>query len=395
MELLRLIWPWHAGRRFDTDCGLVEVIDAGSWDDTSKRFAGAKVVKRGEIHNGDIVIGKPDGGRPPLAQVVSGGEIQHFFESDNVSFVPQIVLTVDPVTKTAWQVLREGSVRAGCAARIKAMSNLDRVNLFSRLQSERLQRKCGELWAIHEELEKNWNETTYIMLARSIGTTSNKEPFEELARRVKYAWISRESGDVEVVEALLLGVSGLLETLGDDKYTRRLKGHFEHLRNKYSLTAMSPGAWKIYDNNSPGRPTVRIQQLASFLAQGEFLFDNVISCRTVDDVQRLLRGKPGSDKRMGSTIANILGINFVVTMQFAYGKYMGDERLKESAQRLLEKIGWESNSIVGPWHKGGVRLESAADSQAVIQLQKEYCNQGRCADCSIGRNTIRQTFQQA
>ncbi len=388
-----MIWPWHAGRRFDPDCGgPVEIIAAGEWDEEAKRFVGAKVMKGGENHNGDIVIGKPDGGRSPILQVVGEGETQHFFESDNMSFVPQITLKVDEVTCMAWQMLREGANNAGCAGHIKAMTDAERVSILSSLQADRLKRKCDELWTIHEKHEKNWNETAYIMLARSLGTTSNKEAFGELAQRVKYAWISRERNDIEVVEAMLLGTSGLLEIYGDDRYTRRLRSHFEHLRNKYSLTAMQPGAWKINENYKGGQPSARIIQLAAFLAEGEYLFDNTIACRTVEDVHRLFRSKQGQNKRIGAFITNTLGINFVVTMQFSYGKYLGDEKMCEAALTLLEKTGYESNNLVNAWLKGGVKLESAFDSQAIIQLNNEYCIKGRCADCIIGRRVIRRVF---
>ncbi len=389
MDLLRLVWPSHEGRRFESDCGrAVEIIAPGEWDEASRRFAGARVSMGGEIHNGEIAPGKPDGGRAPILQIVSEAETPHFFGTDNKSFVPQIIIRIDPVAQMAWQMLHEGATKAGCARHIKAMSDVERVNFLGRLQAERLERKCSDLNEIHGASDKNWYETMYIMLARTLGTTSNKTAFDELARRVKYAWISRESGDPEVVEAMLLGTSGLLETCGDDKRTRRLKAHFEHLRNKYSLTAMRPGAWKINENYKGGNPVERISQLASFLAHGEFLFDNMIACRKVEDVQRLFRDSAGVEKRMGSFIANILGINLVVTMQFAYGKYLGDDRLCAAALALLEKIECEPNGLVNAWRAGGAKLESAFDSQAIIQLNNEYCLKGRCADCTIGRRAI-------
>jgi hypothetical protein len=394
MELLRMVWPWHAGRRLGVDGGHhVEIIAPGEWD--GRRFAGARIAIGTEIHNGEIAIGPSDGGRPPILQIATNTSTQHFFAPDNISFVPRVILDIDPVVRMAWQMLREGSASAGCAPHIKALPDVERISILERLQMERLERKCGELRVIHQASESNWNETMYVMLARSMGTNNNKKPFEELAHRVKYSWVSRESGDVEVVEAMLLGASGLLDTCDDTPHTRRLKTHFDHLRNKYSLTAMKPGAWKINDNYAGGQPQARIGQLASFLARGEHLFDNVVACRTVDDIQRLFRDSTSStpDRRMGSFIANVLGINFVVTMQFAYGKYLGDDKLCAAALSLLEKITCENNSIVNIWRTGGVKLESALDSQAIIQLNNEYCLANRCADCQIGRKIIERVFR--
>lgn len=407
MDLLRMIWPWLAGRRFVSDGGAdVEIITTGTWD--GGRFTGAKAVIGGREYHGDVLIGPPDGRlAAPILQATNGSATPRVFTGDHISFVPQISIKVGAVTDMAWQMLGEGAARAGCGGHIKSWADHDRVALFTRLEIERLERKCGELMEIHNAHEKNWNETMYIMLTRWMDGVYNKEAFGRLAESVSYTSVSRERNDPEVVEALLLGTSGLLDLYDDDKYIRRLKGHYEHLRHKYSITAMPPGMWNVADGRPGSHPVLRIAQLASFLVQREFLFDNVVSCRTVEDVQRLFRAEASEywsthyvpsresgnqPKRIGNFMANIMGINLVATMIFAYGSYLGDEGLRSAALELLEKMVCESNGKVNAWRAKGVRMESAFDSQAVLQLHNEYCLRGRCADCLVGQRVIREVW---
>jgi hypothetical protein len=289
------------------------------------------------------------------------------------------------------------------------MESHERVAMFTRLVADRLRRKCGDLNAIFEQSDRNWNETMYVMLMRVMGDVRNREAFTELARRVQYAFVSRERNSLEYVEALLLGTSGLLDLYDDDPYIRRLKEHYEYLRHKYSVRAMMAGQWEVANINPANHPVLRIAQLAAFLTTREFLFDNLVRCRTVDDVQSLFRAQASdywsthyipsraSDsrpKRIGHFKANMLGINLAVPLIFAYGSAVHDDSLKDTALDLLEKIVCEENRIVNGWRAANVPLESAFDSQAILQLNNEYCARGLCRTCPVARRVIREVYSQ-
>lgn len=369
-------------------------------------MAGAKITINGEVFNGEVALGGDRGLRMPVLHVVERKDGGYILDGDVP--VPRIVLKIDSVVRMAWGALCEGASSAGCARHLREMPDWERINLLDRLRVERLERKCGDLNAIYASVDKSWNEAAHILMAICWGKSTNKGQLEELARRVRYSVVSRERGDIEQVEALLLGTSGLLDLYDDDACIRRLRVHFDHMRNKYSLTTMAPQAWRLTDINPSNHPVLRIAQLASLLAGRAFLFDDLVACRTVEDVQKIFRGVEASaywsthfipghstdtrPKRVGGETANTLGINLVVTLMFAYGQWLGDEKLKDAAGALLEKIGPESNGIVGAWRAGGVHLESAADTQAILQLHNEYCLRRRCADCPVGRKVIKTFF---
>lgn len=410
-DILEMIWPGQAGRRFVSGRGeAVEVVRTGDYDPETETFAGAEIIVDGVVFRGNVMFANPDAPRRArencILQAVSSDDAPHIINEDG-SLLPQIVIRTGPVVRTTYEILREESGRCGCAGRLAKLENHERIALYTRLVIERLQRKCRELGELHDEFGRNWNETMYMMLMRKIGGSDNTEAFTELARRVRYGYISRERNSLDCVEAMLLGTSGLLDLYDDDNYTRKLRAHFEHLGKKYSLRAMMPRAWKFSDRYPQSHPVLRLAQMASFFASREFLFDGLIQCRTVEDVHLFFHAEASEywsthyipskttgyrTKRIGPEKANILGINVTVPMLFAYGDYADDQDLKDAAVELLEKIGRESNKIVNGWFKEGVTMENAFDSQAILQLNNEHCIKGLCRRCAIGRRVVRRAY---
>ncbi len=92
----------------------------------------------------------------------------------------------------------------------------------------------------------------------------------------------------------------------------------------------------------------------------------------------------GSAGHLGRDKVNMLAINLVAPMQFAYADVMRREGLKNVALDLLEKVPAERNRLVGRWTGYGVPVCSAYDSQALIELS-QLCDEGRCEECPLGK----------
>ncbi|MBP8067721.1 MAG: DUF2851 family protein, partial [Pedobacter sp.] len=83
------------------------------------------------------------------------------------------------------------------------------------------------------------------------------------------------------------------------------------------------------------------------------------------------------------TIQNIL-INTISLFLFAYGKYIDQQALIDRALALLEHLPAEKNTILRQYSNAGVKVNSAFQSQALLQLKKVYCNEKKCLNCGIG-----------
>jgi hypothetical protein len=91
---------------------------------------------------------------------------------------------------------------------------------------------------------------------------------------------------------------------------------------------------------------------------------------------------------MGRTKTDLLAINLVAQMQFAYSAYTENEKLRSRALSLLEDLPAEKNSIIAQWNSYGPLARTAFDSQALLQLSFEYCRDRKCENCPIGKRIL-------
>ena len=293
--------------------------------------------------------------------------------------------------------------RAGehaCGGFLAALDDLQRTELFTALIFDRLQRKMRTVEALRREAADNWNQTFYLLYFRTLGDRRNQEAYLELARRVPYRVVLRERRVPHAIEAMLFGASGLLDLYRNDEYTLNLRRNFEHLAAKYDIEPLDAGVWELDEIRPANHPVLRLAQAAEFFIQDEFVMERAMSCRTEEDIRRLFcieasdywrtHHIPGAEsdespKRIGAFKANIIGINLVAVLQFAYGSYTGSERLRDSALTLLERLPAEDNRYMRAWQAAGVRPRNAFESQALLQLATEFCAGTRCAECPVGR----------
>ncbi len=300
--------------------------------------------------------------------------------------------------------LRAGASYFACGGYLASLDSLHRTEIYHSLGYERLERKNNDINAYFEELNKDWPATFYMMLLRTMGGMDNKEAFTALARVVPYAAILREKGSPQNIEAMLIGSSGLLDLYPHDEYILNLKLNYEYLSTKYSFTPLSASQWKlerIYPNN---HPILRLSQITTLLAYTPNIMDRILECRTAKDAHTLFAvetqpywkehytpasaNQKTAAKRLGHTKSDLLAINLVAQMQFAYGSYTDSEKLRARALALLEDIKAEANSIITRWKRYGLLACNAFDSQALLQLTFEYCQKERCGECPVGRRVI-------
>lgn len=415
-DILRLVWPHLVGTEtFVPEGGSsLKILKAGEEDAGSGMYRSADIEADGVRRRGDVLFGAagaegsrsapvlPAAAQYAVLQVVSAPA--PFLYDAGGERIPQLVVSVPQRLRDAVASLRAGAGRYECGVWLGDLPAAKRISFLDRLVVERLDRKCRDVVQVLEGCGGDWAQTLYTMLFRAMGGNRNREPYIELASRATHQMVLRERSDIELVEALLLGTAGLLDGCFFDDYIKRLNDHYLYLSRKYGIRPMRAGEWVHSGIRAQNRPVTRIVQLASFVARSDFMFDSVAECRTRADVHALFDTEvsgywathyvpDGSGercpRRIGPEKADLIAINAVVPVLFAYGQRTGRPLLKDAAFELLGDIPPENNSIVRGWSGMGVPVRSALDSQALLQLRNEYCARGRCTDCRVGKSIIK------
>jgi hypothetical protein len=185
----------------------------------------------------------------------------------------------------------------------------------------------------------------------------------------------------------------------NDGYFARLRNEYQYLAHKFSMTPMDYTRWNFLRLRPQNFPHIRLSQLANLYYERRAGLSALLACKTVDELKRLLAThvtpywethytfgslSAKNAKHVSDGSLNLLLINTAIPMLFAMGRHRQDETLCDRAFDLLEQLKAENNHIVRLWQQCGLEVRSAGDSQALIQLKKEYCDRKDCLRCRFG-----------
>lgn len=325
----------------------------------------------------------------------------------NGELVPQMVLPCPEAVRRRYDELRQTEIYPPCYSILGSLPKLTVHSWLSALQVERFEQKARAISQRLERCNNHWEDVFFITLARNFGFGLNGDAFEAWANRLPFRAVDKHRDNLLQVEAFFLGQAGLLqENLPDaDEYYLKLQKEFSYLQHKFELPAPMPaGQWRFLHLRPGNFPHVRLAQLANLYHKEQSLFSQVMEAETPEAVKKILtartseyweerfnfkKSSPRQEKRTGDGALNLIIINTVVPFLYAYGLHKADETLCDRATRFLESLKAENNHITRLWDGAGLPVYTAADSQALIQLQKEYCNKKDCLRCRFGYEYLR------
>ncbi|MCU0416077.1 MAG: DUF2851 family protein [Cytophagaceae bacterium] len=237
------------------------------------------------------------------------------------------------------------------------------------------------------------------LLAKSLGTPLNDELMIRLVHSISIPWLNRYSKDSLKIKALLFGNAGWLEKINpEDEESIRLQKEYIYLQELYSLQpVIEKHEWKFLRTRPQNFPTVKLSQLAAILSQTDWM--ERLFHKDCLEPQRFLNQLIVSDNPIvkNSSITNadkkirfgkhsilLFMVNAWIPYWSVQADYSKDERLWNVLFSFLEKCSPENNKITRYWTEVGVPVESASDSQAVIQWYKSYCSIKKCLSCTVG-----------
>ena len=212
--------------------------------------------------------------------------------------------------------------------------------------------------------------------------------------------VSKLNGDPFKFQAYLFGVSGMFDQDIDDDYFLSFKKEYSFLKQQFSLKEIKYTEWKFSTMRPFNLPTVRLAQLSKVLLQAEMYSEQI----TLDQIKTNLTfeldqywkthymfGREGKKVNPGLTkdFIDLLIINVFVPYMFAVGIIEDDQPLKSLALKWLEDTKPEKNKIILNWKEIGVNIESAFDSQALIEQKNEFCSKSLCLQCKIGQKLLK------
>ncbi|GAB4026675.1 DUF2851 family protein [Spirosoma koreense] len=321
----------------------------------------------------------------------------------NGTTLPTLELSpiVDPALLERYARLQDSPEPIPCASQFRSVSPLRVTSMLDKAMLQRLERKAAHVQQVLKQVNGDWEETAYRLLAANMGFNINAEPMAQLSRAVPLKAILKHRDVLLQVEALLFGTAGFLNTDESDEYVSMLQREYRFLAAKYELMDKQVAAptWKWGRLRPANFPTLRLAQFARLLTQHASLFSLFVG---MNDAERLLQtlqvtpadywqshyrfGKATNKgtPSLGQNAAENIVINTVVPLLAAYARHRSQPAYIDRAIQLLEQLPAEKNRLTEGWNTLGLGIRTAFDSQAAIELHNEFCAVKKCLNCQIG-----------
>ncbi len=416
-SILHYVWQhklFSAQHLFTNDGEAVEVIDVGKHNtDAGPDFFNAKIrigetlwAGNVEIHTHSTDWSKHNHHSDKaydsvILHVVSeiDGEV---FREDGAK-IPQLLLVYPNHISQNYDRLIGEQKWIPCEDKISTVSGIVIESWKNALLTERLEQKMQAISTLLLDNNQHWEEAFYITLARNFGFGTNSQAFESLAKSVPLSVLGKHKDQLLQLEAVLFGQAGLLTDAATDEYSMLLKQEYSFLQAKFGLQPMARSQWKLLRLRPDNFPHVRIAQFAALIHSSSKLFSKIVDNTEIEYLRSIFVCEPSdywkhhyvfshhsslSDKKLGAQSINVILINTVVPFLFCYAQQKNNQVLKDKALQLLELLPPERNAIITAWQKLGIGSVSAYDSQALLQLKKQYCDDKKCLRCRIGHKVL-------
>ncbi len=311
------------------------------------------------------------------------GEVDAEVVTQEGKTLPQVRLDIPESIRRSYEELCRTEDYPRCHRIISSIPSIKVRPWMDALLVERLKERSEKVAERAERTGGDWERATFVTLSRSFGFGLNGDAFERWAMRIPLSAAGKHRDDLFQIEALFLGMAGLIdevEGLRSSQEVLLLRQEYAFLKHKFSLgDAMERADWRFLRTRPSNFPSARILQIAELYHSGRAQMSSLLGAQSVEELQTCL-----AVKGMTAASRRLLIINTVVPLLFAYGRHTSNDDICQRAIRLLETLPAENNYILRQWQECGLKVSTAADSQALIQLKRQYCDRTDCLRCRFG-----------
>jgi len=292
-----------------------------------------------------------------------------------------------------------------CEQDFHAFTDFQLDNWLERLYIERLEEKSTLITELLKSTGNNWEAVLFQLLAKNFGLNNNGLAFLEMAA-VTPIEIVRKINDAQQLEALFFGQCNMLKEEKEDAYYLQLQKEYAYLKHKFELSPIQQNSVQFFRLRPPNFPTIRLSQLAQLYFKQQQLFSLIKNASTVKEFHEIMRvptseywerhysfGKENkkSKKMLTTSFTNLLIINTIVPLKFAYQKHLGKPEV-DPLIKLLASLKAEENSVVKKFNQLRENTaNNAFTSQALLQLKPNYCDKNKCLQCELGASLLQST----
>ncbi|WP_281323404.1 DUF2851 family protein [Flavobacterium aestivum] len=290
-----------------------------------------------------------------------------------------------------------------CEKQLKEIPQFTLINWQERLFFERLERKSKPILDLLKSTNNDWEAILFCLLAKNFGLNTNGEVFLKIAQSIPFSVIRKECFEVENLEALLFGSAGLLDVEKEDNYFKDLKFRYYYLLHKYQIEKSCIEPVQFFKHRPDNFPTIRLSQLANLYHKQQNLFSKISDLNSIEAFYEVFQVSVAlywqthyqfdkvsfkKKKTLSKSFIDLLVLNTVLPLQFAYAKSQGKE-VSEDLIAILNDVEPEKNSIIEKFNFFGIKAKNAFETQSLLQLKNEYCSKNKCLDCAIGMELLK------
>jgi hypothetical protein len=394
----------------------LEIIRLGTHnqDESGPDFFNAQIEIDGQIWAGNVEIHikssdwyahgheKDDAYQNVILHVVWEHDMDIYRTDQTV--IPTLILkdyAEISAEKNYHQLMQNQLKWINCEADFNSFSELKLKSWLERVFVERLEEKSSIIQQMLVKSKNNWDEVLFLMLAKNFGLKINGEAFLTLARSIPFQVLQKCAQSELQLEALLFGQAHLLEKKDiQNGYFLQLQKEYVYLKQKFQLKNKAVLPVQFYGARPTNFPSIRLAQLASLYHLNKHLFSNLMQAKSRTEIAKVFSIQLGTfwqthytfekeskprKKQLSASFIDLLIINTVVPVQFSFAKFTNNIELESLSVSMLSKLPNEKNTRVEKYNS--LRKNTATnamESQALLQLKKQYCDQHKCLKCNLG-----------
>lgn len=426
-KLMQYVWNhrlWPMENLHTVDGRRIQIIDPGRLNTHSgPDFFNAKVKIGGELWVGNIEMHvaasdwhRHGHGSDPaydnvVLHVVDRNDTDIRRRSDG-AVIPQMVMQCSPDLAAHYSSLVNSAPdHLTCHRELASIEPVYMRQWLDSLCFSRLHAKADRIDAYRAHFDGDWEQAAFIAVARALGVGINGDIFERLAYAVPLRAVGRHNDSLLITEAFVFGQSGLLDSAPNNEYTALLKREYAFLCAKFGLKQPQGMLWKMARMRPASFPHRRLALLSLLLHRSTRFMSRIAAAARVPDPLKAFREMfatsfagfwadhytfdasgaaplSATAPQVGAVTIQTLLINAVVPLLYAYGTAHSDHQLTDTAVELLQSMPAERNSIVRLFTDAGVPCGNAADSQALVQLRRTFCEERKCLYCRFGHRLL-------